>query len=347
MANSRICSIEGCSKTIFARIWCAAHYSRWLRTGDPLGSKAKILPTICTIEGCNEPVKAKGWCSRHYDRWWAHGDPLGGKPSPQPGLICKVEGCDKQNKANGLCGQHYRLSRRVIKKRFGQTKHPLYNLWCQIKNLCHNEQEPGYTGYGGRGIHVCDEWRKDFWAFAVYMPPRPSKKHSIERIDNEKGYEPGNVKWATDAEQRRNTRRNNFVTIGDRTQVVVDWAAEIGIHPNTIYNRLRMGWSAHDAVMVPAGQWREPGQNPRGRLNESDQRTAARAKIKHREAYKANAIVGNAIRAGRLVRKPCAICGEELVEAHHEDYSKPLEVEWLCYKHHGERHRKNRKNIRL
>ena len=58
------------------------------------------------------------------------------------------------------------------------------------------------------------------------------------------------------------------------------------------------------------------------------------------EKYKAVTAVGNAIRDGRLIRQPCEICGEKKVEAHHDDYSKPLEVRWLCRKHHLEHHGK-------
>lgn len=63
---------------------------------------------------------------------------------------------------------------------------------------------------------------------------------------------------------------------------------------------------------------------------------------RNREKRAAHVIVGNAIRDGRLIRKPCEICGAEKVTAHHPDYSKPLTVKWLCSKHHGELHRKYR-----
>ncbi len=68
-----------------------------------------------------------------------------------------------------------------------------------------------------------------------------------------------------------------------------------------------------------------------------------RYRARYPERFKANAAVGNAIRDGRLIRKPCEICGSTVeVEAHHEDYSKPLDVRWLCKTHHGETRRKAR-----
>jgi hypothetical protein len=67
--------------------------------------------------------------------------------------------------------------------------------------------------------------------------------------------------------------------------------------------------------------------------------TIVRKKIKSPEKFKARSIVGAAIRLGKITREPCSICGEK-AEAHHEDYSKPLEVIWLCRKHHFELHKK-------
>ncbi len=75
-------------------------------------------------------------------------------------------------------------------------------------------------------------------------------------------------------------------------------------------------------------------QNPKRRENQlAYQRTK---RMKSPEKYKAYNIVNNAIRDGKLIRKPCKVCGTAKVQAHHRDYNKPLEVEWLCFKHHRE-----------
>ena len=81
----------------------------------------------------------------------------------------------------------------------------VYRTWNMMIQRCHNERNPNFKHYGGRGIVVCDQWRKSFAAFYADVGDRPEGK-SLDRIDNDRGYEPGNCRWATQAEQRRNTR---------------------------------------------------------------------------------------------------------------------------------------------
>jgi hypothetical protein len=123
----------------------------------------------------------------------------------------------------------------------GQSKTSLYKIWNNMKQRCTNPSGPRWSKYGGRGITVCERWASSFENFAADMGPRPSPAHSIDRINNNGNYEPGNVRWATTAEQNRNTSRNIKVTINGKTRVMKDAAIDAGISPVTLRDRVRSG----------------------------------------------------------------------------------------------------------
>lgn len=109
-----------------------------------------------------------------------------------------------------------------------------YCIWYGMVRRCTNPRDPGFPSYGARGIGVCARWRNDFMAFFADLGPRPSPVHSIDRLDNARGYEPGNCRWATRSQQQRNrTRRANavgacYLPKKDR------WQARINIHARTV-----------------------------------------------------------------------------------------------------------------
>lgn len=127
-------------------------------------------------------------------------------------------------------------------------RHPLYVTWRNMLARCYNPKYQGYRYYVEQGIEVCDEWQRDFWAFASHVGDKPTPKHTLDRIKNEQGYEPGNVRWATMQEQRRNTRAASGIVGG----LTLDEAsAATGLRPMTIYTRLRSGLAAEDALAMP------------------------------------------------------------------------------------------------
>jgi hypothetical protein len=98
--------------------------------------------------------------------------------------------------------------------RHGLRQTYLYQLWCNIKQRCLNVNDEHYPRYGARGIRICDEWRDSPEAFASYilaeLGHRPTPSHSIDRIENNGNYEPGNLRWATRSQQQRNKRKFTY-----------------------------------------------------------------------------------------------------------------------------------------
>lgn len=133
----------------------------------------------------------------------------------------------------------------------GMSKSPEYAVWANITNRCLRPTNPNYKHYGERGIGLYPPWR-DFREFYAYVGDRPTEAHTIERIDNEKGYEPGNVKWATRKEQMRNTRASNLIAIDGVCKNITDWAEENDLHYTTVIHRMKRGMNARDAIFTPA-----------------------------------------------------------------------------------------------
>lgn len=117
-----------------------------------------------------------------------------------------------------------------------------------MKTRCSNPNFAQYADYGGRGITVCDEWVSSFTAFFRDMGPRPSKKHSLERLDNNGPYSKDNCTWALRHQQGRNTRANRMLTHDGRTQCITDWAKEAGITQGMLSTRLSKGIPLHIAL---------------------------------------------------------------------------------------------------
>lgn len=129
-----------------------------------------------------------------------------------------------------------------------------YKSWAHIVQRCTNPNNRAFGRYGGRGITVCDEWRHSFQAFYDYVSALPNsgqRGYSIDRIDNDGNYEPGNVKWSTQTEQARNKRSNHLLTFNGKTLCVSEWANVVGISAGTLYGRLKNGWDIKEALTTP------------------------------------------------------------------------------------------------
>jgi len=139
------------------------------------------------------------------------------------------------------------------KKFRGKPIHvPTYQVWTGIKRRCFKPSASGYQNYGAKGIVVCDRWRNSFTSFLEDMGERPDRS-TIDRIDNSKGYEPGNCRWATSTEQIRNRRITRWLMFRGETRTLKEWADTFSLGYACVHHRLDMlGWSVEDALTQPA-----------------------------------------------------------------------------------------------
>lgn len=127
---------------------------------------------------------------------------------------------------------------------------------------CTNPRNPSYHNYGGRGVHVAQAFLS-FDVFLAHVGPRPSPKHTLDRIKNNRGYAPGNVRWAVRRVQQRNRRSNHMLTYQGRVQPLSAWAEELGMEVGTLASRLRYGWSVEKALASPLVKSGRPRTRPR------------------------------------------------------------------------------------
>jgi hypothetical protein len=128
-------------------------------------------------------------------------------------------------------------------------KSPEYAIWAAMIARCTNPNNRAYHYYGGRGIRICDRWRESVLNFLDDMGPRPFKS-SLERKDVNGDYEPSNCVWADMDVQSNNRRNNHFLSVGERSMTISQWARELGIPPQRISLRLRQGMSPAKALSL-------------------------------------------------------------------------------------------------
>ena len=128
-----------------------------------------------------------------------------------------------------------------------------YKIWCGIKDRCSNPRTRIFRHYGGKGIFLCARWQK-FENFLADMGVCPSGLE-IDRIDNSKGYEPGNCRWATRQQQCRNYSRNVLLSFRGETKTMIEWSEILSLPYHTLKKRVQAyGWSVDRALTSPVRQ---------------------------------------------------------------------------------------------
>lgn len=146
----------------------------------------------------------------------------------------------------------------------GSSYTPEYQAWAAMIHRCSNSANEHFLDYGGRGVTVCTGWLLSFATFLSDVGLKPSRKHSLDRIDNDGHYSCGhceeclencwtmNCRWATVKEQNRNKRSNRLITCNGETKTLIEWAECRGMRVDTLWRRLnRLRWSVEDALFRP------------------------------------------------------------------------------------------------
>lgn len=139
--------------------------------------------------------------------------------------------------------------------RHGMHGTPEYQAWCSMQDRCYNPRTKSFRHYGGRGIRVARDWRgaRGFDAFFAHVGKRPSSGHSLDRIKVNRGYVPGNIRWATKLEQMGNRRVHRMLTLDGLRLTQAAWARRAGLDVRRVHARLAAGWTTRAALTTPIG----------------------------------------------------------------------------------------------
>ena len=198
--KENICKIDDCCKKSFRTGLCRQHYR-----------KSRPVNRTCSIDGCEKPHDSHGLCDLHARRYRKYGDPNYIKKYKSETDICLVDGCSESYYSKGYCKKHYTRSLNhgdpeiTIIEMHGLSKTPEYKLWVGMVQRCYYKKHKFYNRYGGRGISMSERWRKSFLSFFDDMGERPSKKHELDRINNDGNYEASNCRWTDHTTNIRNS----------------------------------------------------------------------------------------------------------------------------------------------
>lgn len=176
----------------------------------------------------------------------------------------KVHGSNLKSGATRSCGCLARELTSKVNSTHGYTAgyrpKSEYSTWTAMIARCHRETWINYADYGGRGVTVCDRWRfgedqaTGFECFIADMGAKPSKSHTLERIDGAREYCPDNCRWATRKEQARNRRSNRVVPYKGQHLLLSDALTASGISESGFYARVKNGWTEQEALETPPFQ---------------------------------------------------------------------------------------------
>lgn len=149
---------------------------------------------------------------------------------------------------------------RKYRTKHNQTNSRLYNIWLGMKSRTMTETHRRYEDYGGRGITVCPEWRDSFEAFRDWaLTSGYQDGLSLDRMDNDGPYSPGNCRWATRFEQGNNKRNNLVIEFAGEKHTLSEWSEITGINYSTLKNRFYRGWDPTKALdPTPAVKKKQP-----------------------------------------------------------------------------------------
>ena len=143
------------------------------------------------------------------------------------------------------------MGRRRKKWLHGMTYTPEFNIWTSMKMRCENPNHHAYASYGGRGIKVCERWRH-FENFLADMGHRPHPYYTIERLDNDGGYEKENCKWASYTEQANNRRTNRIIEVYGQKMTIAQAVKKYAVvSDSSVRQRIDLGWTPEGALTIP------------------------------------------------------------------------------------------------
>lgn len=198
--------------------------------------------------------------SQKFGRWTVVGS-ASNTAGGQARWLCRCEcGTERELPGQSLrsgrsmsCGCYKAESAGSRSRTHGMSKTVEYHCWGNMVSRATSTVRPDAALYSLRGITVCDRWRHSFEAFLADMGHRPSPQHSLDRINNDRGYEPDNCRWALPVVQQNN-KRNNPVFLYSGKAVTVPQAWRIAgqvVSLSVVYSRLKRGWPLTACVEVP------------------------------------------------------------------------------------------------